>query len=1232
MPAGTLQTPSSKPITKDAIQKSGERTCTTGSSGKKLVQTRLPFKLITPVASTATGGTLAGSGAGGAPTSATSSGTSALPDGDALASEESPLPKEPRKRRLSYSEEKSSNDDTSELEQQRRSNSKENLAVGVAGAAAVGAAKKSKILEVLDMAEEIIELDDDDDADEDIDEKEKPEEKKSSAPALAGAKAKIQIKPKAKPKPKPKTKPGKKAPSSPIQIKLPLLSKRGSKRRKSVKESEAATPKETAPSTATAVPVDCDSTDDDDDAKVIAEKRMKVRLPKGKKDPEAAAEKRQKDGKKPEAEESKEEETKTKVNGNKNDQEEVLNAVEKITAEVLQTVEEITEEKNIKEQKNRGQKTEPKTKDAQTLTSSKQEDQQKAEKKKTPNAKKHDSKSLEKSTKEETELSTERATKEDSSLKENVSKADLEVTEKSSKEQDQQSGVQQNSHKEEKQTTDEKREDETENKDDSPDDDEVTILSSSDSDREKSDQSSTDHEMEMDTDTPDRRANGGKGKASRRKSVHDMDGVDGGGDLKGQALTPKQQRLFEQRRKAREEKEHKLQEERRLKQQEKEQREQQRKLERDQKEEQRRKERDEKEEQRRKEREEKERKRQAEVDSKNEEKRKRNEAKEEVQRKRDEEKRRKEHEKEEAEQKKKRAAESFTKFFVQKQPKGPGTGDASAATLEQEHTSCESTKMSCQSLAFRPFQVKDDMLLAPVVRASLGGQQRSQLDGLFRERNEDASSEEEEPEDIGRRKRPNRVQLYLAELAKGTRQPLKMQRDIRLQRRTKEEESEEEVQVIDDLTNAGTPIVQEEQAKQMPRMRAKYLMFADNRRPPYYGTWRKKSQSICARRPLAQDKVHFDYEVDSDCEWEEEEPGESLSASEDEKERESEEESEEEYNEWYVPHGHLSDEELQNDGEMDDGHTREAQKAKLQVLQQEFAQEMKKQTRKIKPRLLGPVWLDENGNKSQLCPPVFIQTIDMYGSWQLEPISLEPPPEAVREEATSTAPPSPLQLDERLLQQLVRLTHGNRNAKAFLISEYLEYLKTQTSQEAQLLPSKALIREKFDELATWSTMELSTPDAAAGSSAKKSKKPKKRLCWMVGPEMLEKFQLAELSVQNQWEYTLTPKITESETPPQHELSPPAEPEVPAKQDKESPVAPVDASSTPSTPTQVAPKKRVALISGPRELPSPAASKNGLISQFLRRQSDASPSTKASPKRPTAKASAAESEVVLLLSD
>lgn len=298
------------------------------------------------------------------------------------------------------------------------------------------------------------------------------------------------------------------------------------------------------------------------------------------------------------------------------------------------------------------------------------------------------------------------------------------------------------------------------------------ILSSSDGQN-----SSSEHEMDVDTEAAE------KAEAPLRKS-HPESTVD-----PQKTLTPKQQRLLEQRRKAREEKEQKLAEERRLKQQEKEQREQQKKTERDQKEQQRKLEREEKEQQRKMEREEKERKRQAEVDSKNEEKRKRNEAKEEVQRKKDEERRKKELEREEAEQKKKRAAESFTKFFVPKQPK-------SDACLEHEQSSCDSTKASSQSLAFRPFQIKDDMLLAPITRASLGQEHRSQLDGLFRRREEEEEADEEQAEeDISRRKRPNRAHLYLGELRSGRHEPLKMSRDARLQKPTKDEE-EDEVQVI----------------------------------------------------------------------------------------------------------------------------------------------------------------------------------------------------------------------------------------------------------------------------------------------------------------------------------------------------------------------------------------------------------------------------------------------------
>jgi chromatin assembly factor 1 subunit A len=65
------------------------------------------------------------------------------------------------------------------------------------------------------------------------------------------------------------------------------------------------------------------------------------------------------------------------------------------------------------------------------------------------------------------------------------------------------------------------------------------------------------------------------------------------------------------------------------------------------------------------------------------------------------------------------------------------------------------------------------------------------------------------------------------------------------------------------------------------RMHAKLLQFGDNRRPAYWGTWRKQTKAVGPRRPFGKDESIFDYEIDSDDEWEEEvEPGESLTDSE----------------------------------------------------------------------------------------------------------------------------------------------------------------------------------------------------------------------------------------------------------------------------------------------------------------------------------------------------------------
>lgn len=61
--------------------------------------------------------------------------------------------------------------------------------------------------------------------------------------------------------------------------------------------------------------------------------------------------------------------------------------------------------------------------------------------------------------------------------------------------------------------------------------------------------------------------------------------------------------------------------------------------------------------------------------------------------------------------------------------------------------------------------------------------------------------------------------------------------------------------------------------------RMRMLSFAENVRPPYFGTFSKKSSVICGRRPLAKDHRLFDYEYDSECDWEEESEGEDIAES-----------------------------------------------------------------------------------------------------------------------------------------------------------------------------------------------------------------------------------------------------------------------------------------------------------------------------------------------------------------
>lgn len=140
--------------------------------------------------------------------------------------------------------------------------------------------------------------------------------------------------------------------------------------------------------------------------------------------------------------------------------------------------------------------------------------------------------------------------------------------------------------------------------------------------------------------------------------------------------------------------------------------------------------------------------------------------------------------------------------------------------------------------------------------------------------------------------------------------------------------------------------------------RAKLLQFHENLRPAYFGTWRKKSQTINGRRPLNKDDL-FDYDVDSDLEWEEEEEGEIIKDSDSEKDKlEDEEEDQEmddyELDEFFVPHGHLSDDENQDEEHYEVVETPDGQtKRKLLTKEKILIEERTKKLKRLVPKATG---------------------------------------------------------------------------------------------------------------------------------------------------------------------------------------------------------------------------------------------------------------------------------------
>lgn len=263
----------------------------------------------------------------------------------------------------------------------------------------------------------------------------------------------------------------------------------------------------------------------------------------------------------------------------------------------------------------------------------------------------------------------------------------------------------------------------------------------------------------------------------------------------------------------------------------------------------------------------------------------------------------------------------------------------------------------------------------------------------------------------------------------------------------------------------------------------------------------------------------FDYEIDSDDEWEDEEPGESLHGSDDEKDKESDDDYDID-NEFFVPHGHLSDEELANNDEIDDDNSPDTQKAKLKIMQKVFSDEMQKKTEKIKPRLIGLIWQNKDGSQPQGCHSVIWEMLQMRammfnGSNIVFPMTLSVDKNDALDENSESKKNSVVKkrvkLTDERVSDLIRLVHGNTNGNEFLSKEFRAFTAQQNKDNDKFQEiSLASIRHKIKELAEWKPCPTEGPML-------------NKYCWYVSDEQRKRYNLENLSIVNDWTYILPPK-------------------------------------------------------------------------------------------------------------
>ncbi|VVC40868.1 Chromatin assembly factor 1 subunit A,Armadillo-like helical [Cinara cedri] len=346
-----------------------------------------------------------------------------------------------------------------------------------------------------------------------------------------------------------------------------------------------------------------------------------------------------------------------------------------------------------------------------------------------------------------------------------------------------------------------------------------------------------------------------------------------------------------------------------------------------------------------------------------------------------------------------------------------------------------------QKSYFMPFQTKQDMKLAPSCRVYLNSDKKKYIDTCVNQCEE------------------NKDLLYLNLLKTGKYKPLKSEATWPVY-------VEDDTDVI--IIETGSANSEDENVNKISTRSKncwKLLQFKENKRPPYWGTWRKKSLYVKPRRPFACDKIMFDYEIDSDDEWEEEDPGESIHGTDDEEEPEDDYEVD---NDIFVPHGYLSDEEGDHDS---DNSSEETQKEKLKLLGEEFEAEIKKKTERIKPRLVGCIWVPNNVINLENVSKSVADTLLKYRCvWDNEePIITDTPTIIDSSNDMISENKKTALLPDSIIPDLISFVHGKTNFKKISKDFFNELVNNGRNIVDDSSISLAMIKNTIFSIATKST-------------------------------------------------------------------------------------------------------------------------------------------------------------------